>query len=79
MERVWTRAWALAMKSATGVEPWSPLSAGADADRVSFGFLVAHDEDVGRLLVGEVADFAVHLFVAVVEFDAEAGGLRVRL
>jgi len=46
---------------------------------VSFGFFVAHDEDVGGLEVGEVADFAVHLFVAVVEFDAEAGGLEFGL
>ena len=49
------------------------LGAGADADGVGLGFLVAEDEDVRCFLIGEVADFAVHFFVAVVDFNAEAG------
>ena len=40
-------------------------------------FLVAEDEDVRRLLVGEVANLGVHLFVARVGFDAEARGFEL--
>ena len=43
---------------------------------MGFRFFVAHDEDVGSFLVGEVADFSVHLFVAVVDFGAESGGFE---
>ena len=53
------------------------FAAGADADCVRGFFLVAEDEDVRRLLVGEVADLGVHLLVAVVGFDAEAGGFQL--
>ncbi len=52
------------------------FAAGADADGVGGFFLVAEDEDVGHLLVGEVADLGVHFFVAGVGFDAEAGGFE---
>ncbi len=68
---------ALAMKSARGTEPWSPLPRVRTLTAVASFFLVAEDEDVGRLLVGEVADFGVHLLVAAVGFDAEACGFEL--
>ena len=65
------------MNSASGMEPWSAFAAGAHADCAGGFFLVAEDEDVRHLLVGEVADLGVHLFVARVGFDAEAGGFEL--
>ena len=52
------------------------FGAGTDAYGLGLCFFVAHDEDVGGFLVGEVADFGIHLFVAVVDFDAHAGGFE---
>ena len=49
------------------------FTACAHADSVSFGFLVAHHQDVGNFLQREVADLGVHLFVAAIELDAESG------
>ena len=53
------------------------FAAGADGDGLGGGFLVAEDEDEGDFLEGELADFGVHLFVAGVEFDAEASGFEL--
>ncbi len=53
------------------------LAAGADADGLGGGFLVADDQDEGNFLQAELADFGVHLFVAGVEFYAEAGGFEL--
>ncbi len=55
------------------------LAAGADGDCAGFGLFVAHDEDIGGFLVGEVADFGVHLFVAGIDFNAESGGIELGL
>ena len=54
------------------------FAAGAHAYCVRCFFLVAEDEDVWRLLVGQVADFRVHLFVAIVHFHAQAQLLSTR-
>src|SRR6202012_4642825 len=47
------------------------------ADSAGFLLLVAEDQQVGDLLHGEIADLGVHLFVAAVELDPEAGGLKL--
>jgi hypothetical protein len=51
------------------------FAAGADADGVGGFFLVSENQDVGDFLVGEVADFGVHFFVAVVGFDSRPAAL----
>ena len=64
------------MNSASGMEPWSPLPRVRTLTAPARFFLVAEDQDVGCLLVGEVADLAVHLLVAVVHLHAEARGFQ---
>ncbi len=67
------------MNSASGIEPWSPLPRVRTLTASGRFFLVAEDQDVRRLLVGEVADLGVHLLVAVVHFHAQARGLQLGL
>ena len=55
------------------------LAAGAHADAVVPGFLVAQDEDERHLLQSEVADLGVHLLVARVQLHAQAGDFERRL
>jgi len=52
------------------------FGAGANAYCLGFGFFVAHDQDVGGFLVGEVADFGIHFLVAIVDFDSQSGGFE---
>ena len=67
------------MKSVSVTLPWSPLPRVRTLTEFGAGFLVADDEDEGDFLQAEVADLGVHLFVAGVEFDAQAGGFEALL
>ena len=55
------------------------FTARAHADGIRLSLLVSHDEYVGHLLHGEVADLGVHLFVAAVQLDAQSGILSLLL
>ena len=76
MDWVATRVLALARKSAKGMEPWSPLPRVRTLTALAASSLSPKTRMYGSLLVGEVADFGVHFFVAVVGFDPEAGGFE---
>ncbi len=64
------------MKSANVTLPSSPLPRVRTLTDSLVGLLVAHDEDERDLLQRELADLGVHLFVAGVEFHAQAGGFE---
>lgn len=64
-----------------GLEGYGALvafAADAEGDGASLGLAVADDEHVGDFSELGVADFGVHAFVAVVDFDAEAVGAEGR-
>ena len=58
--------------------PWSPWPRVRTLTLLVVDFLVAEDEDERDLLQAEVADLGIHLLVACVEFDAQAGGFEAR-
>ena len=71
--------WTLDRKSSTGIHALVGVFAVADADGSVLRLAVAHHQHVRHFLQLGFADLEVHLFLAVVEVDAEPGVFELLL